>query len=118
MYIVLNRINGLKKENNKTPLTESEEKIKALIKEVLTTNYNWREVREITKMVNSKLRAKENKNFPHNIEEIKEVFHPQVTTYFDKLNSTKNLQMDTRELRQKAKKIKLQLPQTIFINYF
>ena len=106
LYIVLNRINGLKKENNKTPLTESEEKIKALIKEVLTTNYNWREVREITKMVNSKLRAKENKNFPHNIEEIKEVFHPQVTTYFDKLNSTKNLQMDTRELRQKAKKIK------------
>ena len=106
LYIVLNRINGLKKENNKTLLTESEEKIKALIKEVLTTNYNWREVREITKMVNSKLRAKENKNFPHNIEEIKEVFHPQVTTYFDKLNSTKNLQMDTRELRQKAKKIK------------
>ena len=106
LYIVLNHINGLKKENNKTPLTESEEKIKALIKEVLTTNYNWREVREITKMVNSKLRAKENKNFPHNIEEIKEVFHPQVTTYFDKLNSTKNLQMDTRELRQKAKKIK------------
>ena len=106
LYIVLNRITSLKKEDNKTFLTESEEKIKELIKEVLTTNYNWREVREITKMVNSKLRAKENKGFPNNIEEIKDIFHPQVTTYFDKLNSTKNLQMDTRELRQKAKKIK------------
>lgn len=106
LYIVLNRITSLKKEDNKTFLTESEEKIKELIKEVLTTNYNWREVREITKMVNSKLRAKENKGFPNNIEEIKDIFPPQVTTYFDKLNSTKNLQMDTRELRQKAKKIK------------
>lgn len=107
LYIVLNHINGLKKGDNKTPLTELEnQKIKELIKEVLTTNYNWREVREITKMVNSKLRAKENKGFPNNIEEIKDIFHPQVTTYFDKLNSTKNLQMDTRELRQKAKKIK------------
>ena len=106
LYIVLNRITSLKKEDNKTFLTESEEKIKELIKEVLTTNYNWREVREITKMVNSKLRAKENKGFPNNIEEIKDIFHPQVTTYFDKLNSTKNLQMDTRELRKKAKKIK------------
>lgn len=107
LYIVLNHINGLKKGDNKTPLTELEnQKIKELIKEVLTTNYNWREVREITKMVNSKLRAKENKSFPNNIEEIKDIFHPHVTTYFDKLNSTKNLQMDTRELRQKAKKIK------------
>ena len=107
LYIVLNHINGLKKGDNKTPLTELEnQKIKELIKEVLTTNYNWREVREITKMVNSKLRAKENKGFPNNIEEIKDIFHPQVTTYFDKLNSTKNLKMDTRELRQKAKKIK------------
>lgn len=106
LYIVLNRITSLKKEDNKTFLTESEEKIKELIKEVLTTNYNWRKVREITKTVNSKLRAKENKSFPHHIEEIKEAFHPHVTTYFDKLNSTKNLQMDTRELRKKAKKIK------------
>lgn len=106
LYIVLNRITSLKKEDNKTFLTESEEKIKELIKEVLTTNYNWREVREITKMVNTKLKTKENKIFPNNIEEIKDIFHPQVTTYFDKLNSTKNLQMDTRELRQKAKKIK------------
>jgi len=107
LYIILNHINGLKKGDNKTPLIEPEnQKIKELIKEVLSTNYNWREVREITKMVNTKLKTKENKIFPNNIEEIKDIFHPQVTTYFDKLNSTKNLQNDTRELRKKAKKIK------------
>lgn len=107
LYIVLNHINGLKKGDKKTLLTEPEDqKIKELIKEVLTTNYNWREVREITKTVNSKLRAKENKGFPNDIEEIKDIFHPHVTTYFDKLNSSKNLQMDTRELRKKTKKIK------------
>lgn len=87
------------------PTREEEEEIKKITQEVLSRNFTWRESREVNKAVNVKVKPFYNYKFPHDIEEIKEAFNPEVITYFDKIREDKTLQLDTTPLNVRAKEI-------------
>lgn len=87
------------------PTSEEEEEIKKITQEVLSRNFTWRESREVNKAVNVKVRPFHNYKFPHDIEEIKEAFNPEVITYFDKIREDKTLQLDPTPLNVRAKEI-------------
>lgn len=87
------------------PTSEEEEEIKKITQEVLSRNFTWRESREVNKAVNVKVKPFYNYKFPHDIEEIKEAFNPEVITYFDKIREDKTLQLDPTPLNVKAKEI-------------
>lgn len=87
------------------PTSEEEEEIKKITQEVLSRNFTWRESREVNKAVNVKVKPFYNYKFPHDIEEIKEAFNPEVITYFDKIREDKTLQLDTTPLNVRAKEI-------------
>lgn len=92
--------------HTQTPLTsEEEEEIKKITQEVLSRNFTWREAREVNKAVNVKVKPFYNYKFPHDIEEIKEAFNPEVITYFDKIREDKTLQLDPTPLNVRAKEI-------------
>lgn len=92
--------------HTQTPLTsEEEEEIKKITQEVLSRNFTWREAREVNKAVNVKVKPFYNYKFPHDIEEIKEAFNPEVITYFDKIREDKTLQLDPTPLNIRAKEI-------------
>lgn len=92
--------------HTQTPLTsEEEEEIKKITQEVLSRNFTWRESREVNKAVNVKVKPFYNYKFPHDIEEIKEAFNPEVITYFDKIREDKTLQLDPTPLNVRAKEI-------------
>lgn len=92
--------------HTQTPLTsEEEEEIKKITQEVLSRNFTWRESREVNKAVNVKVKPFYNYKFPHDIEEIKEAFNPEVITYFDKIREDKTLQLDPTPLNIRAKEI-------------
>ena len=87
------------------PTSEEEEEIKKITQEVLSRNFTWRESREVNKAVNVKVKPFYNYKFPHDIEEIKEAFNPEVITYFDKIREDKTLQLDPTPLNVRAKEI-------------
>ena len=87
------------------PTSEEEEEIKKITQEVLSRNFTWREAREVNKAVNVKVKPFYNYKFPHDIEEIKEAFNPEVITYFDKIREDKTLQLDPTPLNVRAKEI-------------
>ncbi len=87
------------------PTPEEEEELKKLAQEVLSRNFTWRESREVNKAVNVKVRPFHNYKFPHDIEEIKETFNPEVITYFDKIREDKTLQLNPTPLNRRAKEI-------------
>lgn len=87
------------------PTQEEEEEIKKITQEVLSKNFTWREAREVNKAVNVKVKPFYNYKFPHDIEEIKEAFNPEVITYFDKIREDKTLQLDPTPLNVRAKEI-------------
>lgn len=87
------------------PTSEEEEEIKKITQEVLSRNFTWRESREVNKAVNVKVKPFYNYKFPHDIEEIKEAFNPEVITYFDKIREDKTLQLDQTPLNVRAKEI-------------
>lgn len=87
------------------PTQEEEEEIKKITQEVLSRNFTWREAREVNKAVNVKVKPFYNYKFPHDIEEIKEAFHPEVITYFDKIREDKTLQLNPTPLNVRAKEI-------------
>ncbi len=87
------------------PTSEEEEEIKKTTQEVLSRNFTWRESREVNKAVNVKVKPFYNYKFPHDIEEIKEAFNPEVITYFDKIREDKTLQLDPTPLNVRAKEI-------------
>ena len=87
------------------PTQEEEEEIKKITQEVLSRNFTWRESREVNKAVNVKVKPFYNYKFPHDIEEIKEAFNPEVITYFDKIREDKTLQLDPTPLNVRAKEI-------------
>ena len=76
-----------------------------ITQEVLSRNFTWRESREVNKAVNVKVKPFYNYKFPHDIEEIKEAFNPEVITYFDKIREDKTLQLDPTPLNVRAKEI-------------
>lgn len=87
------------------PTSEEEEEIKKITQEVLSRNFTWRESREVNKAVNVNVKPFYNYKFPHDIEEIKEAFNPEVITYFDKIREDKTLQLDPTPLNVRAKEI-------------
>ncbi len=87
------------------PTSEEEEEIKKITQEVLSRNFTWRESREVNKAVNVKVKPFYNYKFPHDIEEIKEAFNPEVITYFDKIREDKTLQLNPTPLNIRAKEI-------------
>lgn len=87
------------------PTSEEEEEIKKITQEVLSRNFTWREAREVNKAVNVKVKPFYNYKFPHDIEEIKEAFNPEVITYFDKIREDKTLQLNPTPLNIRAKEI-------------
>lgn len=87
------------------PTQEEEEEIKKITQEVLSRNFTWRESREVNKAVNVKVKPFYNYKFPHDIEEIKEAFNPEVITYFDKIREDKTLQLDPTPLNVRTKEI-------------
>ena len=87
------------------PTQEEEEEIKKITQEVLSRNFTWRESREVNKAVSVKVKPFYNYKFPHDIEEIKEAFNPEVITYFDKIREDKTLQLDPTPLNVRAKEI-------------
>lgn len=87
------------------PTSEEEEEIKKITQEVLSRNFTWRESREVNKAVNVKVKPFYNYKFPHDIEEIRKAFNPEVITYFDKIREDKTLQLDPTPLNVRAKEI-------------
>lgn len=87
---------------NQTPMTpEEKEQFEQLYNNILTTNYNWRQAREIQKNFKT-LNIYENKNFPHNISEIHECFTPTIKTIFPEFFDRGRCYFETIEFERKA----------------
>lgn len=68
--------------NTQSPATKEElNKYDKLFKKVLTTNYNWREAREIRKNF-KKYNIYENENFPHEPDKLLKIFTPEIKIHF------------------------------------
>lgn len=101
-----------------TPMTKEEhEQFDQLYNTVLTTNYNWRQAREIQK--NFKLlNIYENKNFPHNIDEIKNCFNPTIKTIFPDYFEKGKCFFETIEFERKATTLANELTNENLIQMF
>lgn len=91
------KINYQTKENNynQPPATlKEQEQFELLYKDILNKNYTWYEAKNIVKELKD-LNIKENKNFPHNIKEIRKIFtskyEPQYTKYIDQIKYSTNI---------------------------
>lgn len=63
-----------------SPTDEEEQIIEIIFREVLKTNYNWRQVKEILRK-RSDFKLYANREFPHNTEEIRDLFDPRVRVF-------------------------------------
>lgn len=91
-----------KNGNEQTPPTKEDmQEYEKLFKKVLTTNYTWREAREIRK--NYKMyNIYENKNFPHEPELIAKLFTPEIKMHFPSFYPGK-CTMQTQQVEKLAK---------------
>lgn len=65
-----------------SPATKLEQQeFDTLYNQVINTNYTWQQAREIIKKLED-INIYENANFPHNIEEIKNIFFSQINCYY------------------------------------
>lgn len=87
-----------------TPASPDElTKYKALFKKVLTTNYTWREAREIRKQF-KQFNIYENKDFPHNSTQLFNCFTPEIIKHFSNFFPGKCI-FDTTPIEKNVNKL-------------
>lgn len=115
---ILDRVNFLDKYgkcyievngHTQTKASDDERKeIDEIAKEILTTDYNWRDARELVRDI-LRFSFSTDYEFPHNVEKIRQTMKVKSQTLFDKIDENIDLKSDLSNLQEEAMQLFVKL---------